>query len=188
MTMTTNDDGGPSKSPSPPAPSLNEHLSFPSPEPDSSVPLSQPRQVLKDRLYVGNLHPSVDEYARRPFSLHHTNVLLQVLAPPDLLQVRQSHPSRLSLPQSWHHEGQTARLRIRRVWLQRRASSFLVPSLPQNHELTPGLLSMFFAVAPPILLLFYIQKITSVAYQTRGGALFLILECVEYCAHVLMHA
>jgi hypothetical protein len=34
------------------------------PEPDSSTPStssSAPRHVLKDRLYVGNLHPSVDE-------------------------------------------------------------------------------------------------------------------------------
>jgi RNA recognition motif-containing protein len=45
----------------------NEHLTFPSPSIDSSeLPPSappQPRGFLKDRLYVGNLHPSVDEYA-----------------------------------------------------------------------------------------------------------------------------
>jgi hypothetical protein len=37
-------------------------LSFPSNEPSTSTtPSSAPRHVLKDRLYVGNLHPSVDE-------------------------------------------------------------------------------------------------------------------------------
>ena len=48
-----------------PSPSLNEHLSFPSIEPpEQSSPINhqQSRQVLKDRLYIGNLHPTVDEY------------------------------------------------------------------------------------------------------------------------------
>ncbi|OBZ78290.1 putative RNA-binding protein 18 [Grifola frondosa] len=43
----------------------NEHLSYPS----ASAPAAQtppastkPRPLLQDRLYVGNLHPSVDEY------------------------------------------------------------------------------------------------------------------------------
>ncbi|KAF5381642.1 hypothetical protein D9615_005485 [Tricholomella constricta] len=53
---------------SPPSPESNEHLSFPatlaeSPAESSSAPAAPPRQLLKDRLYVGNLHPSVDEYA-----------------------------------------------------------------------------------------------------------------------------
>lgn len=44
----------------------NEHLTFPSvlddtPEPAVREP-PQLRSVLKDRLYVGNLHPTVDEY------------------------------------------------------------------------------------------------------------------------------
>ncbi|KAF8634059.1 hypothetical protein AX17_004323 [Amanita inopinata Kibby_2008] len=47
-------------------PSVNEHLSYPSASSDSPEPSAsstpQPRRVLKDRLYVGNLHPSVDEY------------------------------------------------------------------------------------------------------------------------------
>lgn len=45
--------------------SENVHLSYPTfDEPRQSSPpvLNQARSVLKDRLYVGNLHPSVDEY------------------------------------------------------------------------------------------------------------------------------
>ncbi|KAI0090622.1 hypothetical protein BDY19DRAFT_886908 [Irpex rosettiformis] len=41
------------------------HLSFPEPSSSRRVtppPVVQPRKLLKDRLYVGNLHPSVDEY------------------------------------------------------------------------------------------------------------------------------
>ncbi|EIW55846.1 RNA-binding domain-containing protein [Trametes versicolor FP-101664 SS1] len=48
---------------------LNEHLSYPAPS-EVTVPLAsssassaQPRTILRDRLYVGNLHPTVDEYA-----------------------------------------------------------------------------------------------------------------------------
>jgi RNA recognition motif-containing protein len=45
---------------------FNEHLTFPSAESDAPEPptnaLPQPRLLLKDRLYVGNLHPTVDEY------------------------------------------------------------------------------------------------------------------------------
>ncbi|OJT10836.1 hypothetical protein TRAPUB_12648 [Trametes pubescens] len=48
---------------------LNEHLSYPAPS-EITVPLAssssssaQPRTILRDRLYVGNLHPTVDEYA-----------------------------------------------------------------------------------------------------------------------------
>ncbi|GLB41074.1 putative RNA recognition motif containing protein [Lyophyllum shimeji] len=54
----------PSKSPSP---QTNEHLSYPSTSTESTAepstaPAPRPRQLLKDRLYVGNLHPTVDEY------------------------------------------------------------------------------------------------------------------------------
>ncbi|KAI0821058.1 hypothetical protein BC629DRAFT_1278088 [Irpex lacteus] len=41
------------------------HLSFPEPCSSRKVtppPAAQPRKFLKDRLYIGNLHPSVDEY------------------------------------------------------------------------------------------------------------------------------
>ena len=47
---------------------LDDHLHFPviadqDPIPDSHATTtdSQPRQILRDRLYVGSLHPSVDE-------------------------------------------------------------------------------------------------------------------------------
>ncbi|KAJ8689872.1 hypothetical protein PTI98_012732 [Pleurotus ostreatus] len=47
---------------------LDDHLSYPTLQLASStlevkqVP-PQPRQILQDRLYIGNLHPSVDEYS-----------------------------------------------------------------------------------------------------------------------------
>ncbi|KAJ6595749.1 RNA-binding domain-containing protein [Mycena vulgaris] len=49
--------------------SLEDHLSYPTfsvddaPEPSTSKAPPQPRQTLQDRLYIGNLHPSVDEYS-----------------------------------------------------------------------------------------------------------------------------
>ncbi|KAG5645937.1 hypothetical protein DXG03_004727 [Asterophora parasitica] len=53
-----------------PTPGANEHLSFPVTFPDESPAESSasastptPRALLKDRLYIGNLHPSVDEYS-----------------------------------------------------------------------------------------------------------------------------
>ncbi|KAF8234504.1 hypothetical protein L208DRAFT_1393891 [Tricholoma matsutake] len=50
-----------------PSPSPNEHLSFPASSNEhaeqSSIQPQQSRQVLKDRLYIGNLHPTVDEYS-----------------------------------------------------------------------------------------------------------------------------
>ncbi|KAH9919451.1 uncharacterized protein BXZ73DRAFT_80325 [Epithele typhae] len=52
---------------------LNEHLSFPAPElplAPSTSPAAppQPRQILKERLYVGNLHHSVDEGKPRGYA------------------------------------------------------------------------------------------------------------------------
>ncbi|KZT65238.1 hypothetical protein DAEQUDRAFT_677115 [Daedalea quercina L-15889] len=45
---------------------LSSHLSYPSPAPPvastSTAQEDRPRPLLKERLYVGNLHPSVDEY------------------------------------------------------------------------------------------------------------------------------
>lgn len=46
----------------------NEHLSYPTITAEATTEATtsasaQPRQILKDRLYVGNLHPTVDEYA-----------------------------------------------------------------------------------------------------------------------------
>ncbi|KAF5339603.1 hypothetical protein D9611_011436 [Ephemerocybe angulata] len=58
--------------PSPPAAnasgSFNDHLSYPAPNtqlvPERYEPVEQPKKVLStDRLYIGNLHPTVDEYA-----------------------------------------------------------------------------------------------------------------------------
>jgi len=45
----------------------SSHLSYPSLEPQPSPstslePSHPPRELLKNRLYVGNLHPTVDEY------------------------------------------------------------------------------------------------------------------------------
>ncbi|KAJ6588839.1 hypothetical protein B0H19DRAFT_1101409 [Mycena capillaripes] len=51
------------------ADSLDDHLSYPTfsdealPEPSTSKAPAQPRQTLQDRLYIGNLHPTVDEYS-----------------------------------------------------------------------------------------------------------------------------
>jgi len=46
---------------------IDQHLSYPSfveETGESSTPtVQQPRQVLKDRLYIGNLHPTIDEYS-----------------------------------------------------------------------------------------------------------------------------
>ncbi|KAF7360396.1 Single-stranded nucleic acid binding protein [Mycena venus] len=53
----------------PPADSLDHYLSHPtyseelSPEASTSKDPSQSRQTLQDRLYIGNLHPTVDEYS-----------------------------------------------------------------------------------------------------------------------------
>ncbi|KAI9450588.1 RNA-binding domain-containing protein, partial [Russula earlei] len=49
------------------APSVSSHLSYPAPEPEpptsASLPSSPPpRELLKNRLYVGNLHPTVNEH------------------------------------------------------------------------------------------------------------------------------
>ncbi|EMD36389.1 hypothetical protein CERSUDRAFT_115394 [Gelatoporia subvermispora B] len=44
---------------------MNKHLSYPSSSAvatPSPPPSAQPRPLLKDRLYIGNLHPTVDEY------------------------------------------------------------------------------------------------------------------------------
>ncbi|OCH93219.1 hypothetical protein OBBRIDRAFT_802098 [Obba rivulosa] len=45
---------------------VNSHLSYPSPSSavptPSPPPSAQPRPLLKDRLYIGNLHSTVDEY------------------------------------------------------------------------------------------------------------------------------
>jgi RNA recognition motif-containing protein len=45
----------------------NHHLSYPAPSTRPPTPTPEPRQLLKDRLYVGNLHPTVDECVRPDF-------------------------------------------------------------------------------------------------------------------------
>ncbi|KAJ8481063.1 hypothetical protein ONZ45_g15433 [Pleurotus djamor] len=51
----------------PEASSSNSHLSFPtfeqSPAEPTKAPTPQSRLLLQDRLYIGNLHPTVDEYS-----------------------------------------------------------------------------------------------------------------------------
>ncbi|KAJ7634788.1 hypothetical protein FB45DRAFT_909864 [Roridomyces roridus] len=51
----------------PSPPSLEDHLSYPTFADDAvsgaSTSKAPPRQLLQDRLYIGNLHPSVDEYS-----------------------------------------------------------------------------------------------------------------------------
>lgn len=48
-----------------PATAVDTLLSYPSlfDDASSTTPLPQPRTILKEKLYVGNLHPTVDEYA-----------------------------------------------------------------------------------------------------------------------------
>ncbi|KAJ7728420.1 hypothetical protein DFH07DRAFT_930517 [Mycena maculata] len=59
----------PDTPPPTPSVSLEDHLSYPTfstePEPEASTSKTppKPRQTLQDRLYIGNLHPSVDEYS-----------------------------------------------------------------------------------------------------------------------------
>ncbi|KAF9491058.1 hypothetical protein BDN71DRAFT_104579 [Pleurotus eryngii] len=77
---------------------LDNHLSYPASQPASpkselkQVP-PQPRQVLQDRLYIGNLHPSVDEYAsnishRCHAVAHRTSCAYQIRTSQSLLKVR----------------------------------------------------------------------------------------------------
>jgi hypothetical protein len=117
----------PSSSPSStlPTPSFKEHLSYPSdidPEPTSGRQQpQQPRQVLKDRLYIGNLHPTVDESV--PLPLHPSNLIIplkKVLTPSSLFKVRQSFQARFPLPQDWAPQRQAPRVCLHRVRKQRR--------------------------------------------------------------------
>jgi RNA recognition motif-containing protein len=67
---------------------FNEHLTFPFAGSDIAESLNyippQPRLVLKDRLYVGNLHPTVDECVYQILSFFNFTVsrytLLQVFS------------------------------------------------------------------------------------------------------------
>lgn len=83
-----------------------EHLSYPQTLEESPAESSthSERPLLKDRLYVGNLHPSVDEYAPVLSYVFPSNKL-QVLSAPSLLQVREGHQARLPVPQVWRAQG-----------------------------------------------------------------------------------
>jgi hypothetical protein len=114
MTSTTNN-ASKSKSPSP---SQNEHLSFPAlPAEQPSVLPQLSRQVLKDRLYIGNLHPSVDEYVSYyvPTISELGYIFVQILSSPSLLQVRQSHQARFFVSQDRSFERETPWLCIYRI-------------------------------------------------------------------------
>lgn len=119
----------PSSSGAPPKPtnittpkSPNNFLSFPS---SSQIEETEPRpkdpqgkqkkQLLKDRLYVGNLHPTVNECVlhRNP-----TEVALrkaQVHAAHALRKVRDDHLSRLLVPQDWPVQRQASGICLCRV-------------------------------------------------------------------------
>ncbi|KAI0077284.1 RNA-binding domain-containing protein [Panus rudis PR-1116 ss-1] len=63
--MAERDSASPKGAPSTPPTHTETHLSYPAPAPVPEPvvkPQPGPRQLLKDRLYIGNLHPSVDEY------------------------------------------------------------------------------------------------------------------------------
>ena len=121
---------------------LNELLSYPAPS-ELSVPLAsssssaRPRTILKDRLYVGNLHPTVDECVfstvreQRPadYDGH------KIHPPTTLLEIRQDCQARFSLPQIRPTQRETQRLCLCRVRQQRRTFASL---LSQRRALTPG--------------------------------------------------
>lgn len=49
------------------SPMLEDHLSYPAPSvaalaPEPKTQSEKPRKLLSDRLYIGNLHPTADEY------------------------------------------------------------------------------------------------------------------------------
>lgn len=79
----------------------NIHLSYPSATSDVKVQApttSQPRQLLKDRLYVGNLHPSVDEsvVVYQP-CVYVLRVCTQIHLITSVLEIRQDIQARLSI-------------------------------------------------------------------------------------------
>lgn len=83
---------------------MSSHLSYPSPQPDPSTSTSIPqpppqRELLKNCLYVGNLHPTVDECV--PLSTADRLIMIpflpQIHPHPSLLQVWKTRATRLSL-------------------------------------------------------------------------------------------
>lgn len=67
-----------------PPTTANDHLTYPSASTSEEAPppppaTAQPKVLLKDRLYVGNLHPTVDEYVSR-YSTPHFHFLTDYLS------------------------------------------------------------------------------------------------------------
>lgn len=122
----------------------DQHLSYPSVPIDSvdesSSSTQQPREVLRDRLYIGNLHPTVDELVSRFPQMDFTLTYHQVHPPPSIFKVWKSHEARLSVPQIWFAQRQTSRLRFHRVCKQRRTSLYFLSVMLSAH---PGFTILF---------------------------------------------
>lgn len=86
--------------------SIDPHLSYPStieePIPEASSSSQTPRTVLHDRLYIGNLHPAVDESVTQP-----PNVSLLIAVPYrySLLQVFSKFGKVVKLDFLFHKSG-----------------------------------------------------------------------------------
>jgi hypothetical protein len=96
-------------------------LSYPVSQPEPSTSTSRPRsppprELLKNRLYVGNLHPTVDECvlvsSRQKRSLTGFFLLPQIHPHTGLLEIWEALPSRLSLSQDRCSARQAPRLRL----------------------------------------------------------------------------
>ena len=139
-----------------PTPSFKDHLSYPSdidPEPTSEQQQpQQPRQLLKDRLYIGNLHPTVDESVP-PLPLHPSNLIIplqKVLTPSSLFKVWQSFQARFSLPQDRAPQRQAPRVCIYRVRKQRCKCLSPPPSPPPRLScVMPALRTLLLTLAFP---------------------------------------
>ena len=139
-----------------PTPSFKDHLSYPSvidPEPTSEQQQpQQPRQLLKDRLYIGNLHPTVDESVP-PLPLHPSNLIIplqKVLTPSSLFKVWQGFQARFSLPQDRAPQRQAPRICIYRVRKQRCKCLSHPPSFPPRLScVMPALRTLLLTLAFP---------------------------------------
>ena len=106
--------------------STSSLLSYPVSEPEPSTSTSfprstPPRELLKNRLYVGNLHPTVDECALHSLCFESTKRCLmvsscpQIHPHPSLLQIWEALAARLPLSQDRCAAWQAPRLRLRGV-------------------------------------------------------------------------
>ena len=140
-----------------PTPSFKDHLSYPSdidPEPTSEQQQpQQPRQLLKDRIYIGNLHPTVDESVPPPSLFTPSNLIIplqKVLTPSSLFKVWQSFQARFSLPQDWAPQRQAPRVCIYRVREQRCKCPSPPPSPPPRLScVMPALRTLLLTLAFP---------------------------------------